>query len=227
MSESKTHSALELPIEERKDYLRVLAALASVDNRIDAEELGVLGELCDALGVTGSHRAEIVDFTRKVDEERVERICASLKGSPLRFSLVTDLLYMAQTDREYTLREREVVESIARYLGIEFRQLDAMEQFADGALRSRVSRLPADERGDNADFDRSANTAAVITAVLAPIAVVVWLGGGTGTQAISLGLDDLGMRQGAGLGVVVAVLLSAALFFLVRTAVGVLVRRRA
>jgi uncharacterized tellurite resistance protein B-like protein len=225
MREAKPHTALDLPIEARKDYLRVLAALAAVDRRVDAEELGILNELCEALAVTGTHRAEIIAFTRGVDEARVEAICAEFRESPLRYSLVTDLLYMSHSDSEYNLREREVIESIARFLGIDFRQLDRMEQFADGALRNRISRLPTDDQGDNIDTDRPANTAAGIAAVTVPLILITVLGGGLGSRAVAVALNELALRNGAIAGVVVAVTIATVVFFSTRMALGMLLRR--
>jgi hypothetical protein len=85
MTDKVPHRALDLAIERRIDYLRVLAAVTAVDDTVGAEELGVLGEFCDTLGVIGAHREEILRFTqyqRRPDRLHLRHVAGH--AAPLR-----------------------------------------------------------------------------------------------------------------------------------------------
>jgi hypothetical protein len=147
-----------------------------------------------------------------------------LRDTPLRYALVTDLLYMAHDDRASSLRERTVIETIARYLDIDFRQLDAMDQFADGALRNRPGRLPVDDRGDNVDLDRTVHVFAILAAFFVPPAAIPWYGGGLQGQQVANGLSAMSPTQEPIMGLAVVLLLAAAVFFVVRW-IGLMITR--
>lgn len=198
MTDPSPHAAADLPLAERQDYLRVLAALAHVDGQVAGQELGVLRGFCEALDVTGDAQEPVVRFAHAPDPAAVRATCERLRGSQLRFTLVTDLLYIAHTDARYTAAEREVVEGIAELLQIHPRQLEAMDRYARAVLRQRVGRLPDDPAGDDDGVDLAANAAGSLAACSVPLAAVAAAGGGAG---LGSGLATLGAGLAAGLGV--------------------------
>jgi uncharacterized tellurite resistance protein B-like protein len=209
------HAALSHPKEARLDYLRVLAALVGADTTVRSHELGVLREFCDALDLTPSEANEILAFVRNVRADVVRETCERLKTSELRFTLVSDLLYIAHTDATYAPQERELIETIARLLGVSFRQLEAMDTYAQAVLASRAGRMPGDVTADDAPDDARANTVAGLAAAGVPLAAVMAAGAGVGPTSIASGLAVLGMgamSTGAG----VAALLGVGSFMLVR-----------
>lgn len=209
------HAALSHPKEARLDYLRVLAALVGADTTVRSHELGVLREFCDALDLTPSEADQILAFVRNVRADVVRETCERLKTSELRFTLVSDLLYIAHTDATYAPQERELIETIARLLGVSFRQLEAMDTYAQAVLASRSGRMPGDVTADDAPDDARANTVAGLAAAGVPLAAVMAAGAGIGPTSIASGLAALGMgamSTGAG----VAALLGVGSFMLVR-----------
>lgn len=209
------HAALDYPLAERVDYLHVLAALVGADANIHAHELGVLEEFCTALEVDDASRHRILAFTRKVEAGLVRETCERLRTSELRFTLASDLLYIAYSDAHYGPAEREVVEGIARLLGIGYRQLDAMESYARAVLAERMGNLPTDVRGDNVDHDLRPSAIAGLAAAGVPLAAVALAGAGLGPTSIAAGLATLGLGAvGAGVGVAAA--LGIGSFFAVR-----------
>jgi uncharacterized tellurite resistance protein B-like protein len=208
------HTASDLPISERMDYLRVLAALTAVDDDIAGTELGALGEFCDALGVAGQNKEEVFAFAHDTDNKRVRATCERLRDSQLRYTLVTDLLYIAYTDQTYSSEEREVVEGIAELLHIDARQLDAMETYAQHVLRARVGRLPSDPAGED-DDDSSANIAGGLAAAGVPLTAVALAGGGGLAQGLAV-LGGAALGAGAAAGAGVAAGIGVVSFFAVR-----------
>lgn len=210
------HAALAYPLEERLDYLLVLAALVGVDETVSSNELGLLAEFCDKLESGGENKEAILAFARDVDPVRVVDTCERLATSELRFTLVSDLLYIAHADDRYDDAEREVIGNIARRLGITWRQLDAMDAYARSVLRARVSRLPTDDSGDDAMAEElRENATAGLAAAGVPLAAVAVAGAGLTPLKIAGGLAAMGMGT-VGVGVGVAAALGVVSFYAVR-----------
>ncbi len=193
------HKASDLPLAERLDYLRVLSALTSQDGTVAGRELGALDEFCDSLGLSELQRRDVMIFARNPDPAAVRATCERMRSSHLRFTLVTDLLYIAYTDDEYTEDEREIIEGIATLLDIDRRQLEAMERYATQMLRNRVSNLPARPDGDEDDVV-GANLAGTLAGAGVPIAAVAAAGAGFSGASMATGLAALGGAFGLGVG---------------------------
>ena len=208
------------PKAARIDYLTVLAAVVGVDSNVAGKELGVLAQFCDDLDLAPDEKQSILAFTRSVDPAAVLAACERLKESELRFTVVSDLLFIAYTDDRYAPSEREVIEGIARMMGVSWRQLDAMEQYATSVLRSRTGALPTATTGDDAnDSDVTGNAVAGLAAAGVPLAAVAMAAATTGGSAVgpvAAGLAVLGMGTVGG-GVAAAAALGVGSFFAVRT----------
>lgn len=212
----QAHAALDYPMAERVDYLQILAALIGADTTVSHHELGVLQEFCTTLELDDASRDRVVASTRKVDAAAIRATCERLKASELRFTLVSDLLYLAYSDAHYGQPEREVIEGIARLVGISYHQLDAMESYARAVVAERIGRMPTDKRGDDVVDDLRPNAAAALAATGVPLAAVAIAGAGVGPTSIATGLTTLGLGA-LGVGVGVAAALGVGSFFAVRS----------
>jgi|JI10StandDraft_1071094.scaffolds.fasta_scaffold685526_2 uncharacterized tellurite resistance protein B-like protein len=208
------------PKVARIDYLTVLAAVVGVDSNVAGKELGVLAQFCDDLDLAPDEKQSILAFTRNVDPATVLAACERLKESELRFTVVSDLLFIAYTDDRYAPTEREVIEGIARMMGVSWRQLDAMEQYATSVLRSSPAALPTSTTGDDAnDSAVTENAVAGLAAAgvpLAAVAVAAATASGSAVGPVAAGLAVLGMGTVGG-GVAAAAALGVGSFFAVRS----------
>lgn len=206
-----------LPIEQRLDYLRVLAALAGADGILGGRELGALEAYCDRLGVGFEHRSTVFDSARRVDPKRVTAVCERFRKSDLRFSLLTDLLVIAMTDRTYGDTERVVIEAIADLLDISAPQLRAMEIYADRAVRTMGR--PRERRGDDDPTrDRVMALGSAVFAALSVFGSVFAAGFDSRSDRFANGLIRLGFGLGAVIGMAVALSVGAIAFFVAHSA---------
>ncbi len=224
LSQANSELALEgartvagLPIEQRLDYLRVLAALAGADGILGGRELGALEAYCDRLGVGFEHRTTVFESARRVDSKRVTAICETYRKSDLRFTLLTDVLIIAMTDRTYGDAERVVIDALADLLDVSPPQQRAMETYADRTVRS-VGR-PRERRGDD-DPTRERNLALASAAFAAASVFGSVYAAGLDSRADRLanGLLRLGFGLGAVIGMAVALSIGAIAFFVAHSA---------
>lgn len=219
LSQANSELALEgartvasLPIEQRLDYLRVLAALAGADGILGGRELGALEAYCDRLGVGYEHRTTVFESARRVDPKRVTAVCETFRKSDLRFSLLTDLLVIAMSDHTYGDAERVVIDAIADLLDIQPHQLRAMETYADRTVRN-LGR-PRERRGDDDPTrDRNLALASAGFAAVAVLGSVYAAGFDAHSDHFASGLIRLGFGLGAVIGMAVALSIGAIAFF--------------
>lgn len=213
--ERHAHAALAHPVELRVDYALVLAALVGADNNVRGHELGVLREFCEALQLNAAQTDQVLAFVRAARADVVREICETLKTHELRYTLVSDLLYIAHSDASYDALEKELVVTIARLLGVSFRQLEGMDNYAQAVVAERVGRVPTDTTGDDTPDDTRANVIGALAAVVIPLFAVVAAGAGTGSFSIANGLERLG-RGSFPAGFAVTAIIGAVAFYVVR-----------
>jgi hypothetical protein len=73
----------------------------------------------------------VIRAAQEISDEDTKRCLDVLKTSELRFSLVTDLIAFAKADNEYSANEKQTIESMAKYLGINQQQFGLLDHFTD------------------------------------------------------------------------------------------------
>lgn len=205
---SQTHEALSVPLPERVDYLTVIASLVGADVALDPDELEQVRSLCKVLEVPDAEAEKIVETARRPTHSVVRHI-DSLKGSHLRFALLTDCIALAYADGEYAKGERTEILSLAHQLGVTDEQVAALED----AYRS----LHAAEIKEHWNKHHDA---AALANKLARVGIPLGIAGGisayglttagvvSGASAVAMGLGvatGFGAVLGAGLGTIVGV----------------------
>jgi uncharacterized tellurite resistance protein B-like protein len=94
---------------EKGAYLGAIASIATADHAAPEEEMGFIMTLADSADLS------------------VEQI----RNSDLRFSLMTDLISFAESDKLYTDEEKEKIKSIGEYLGINQQQFSLLNEFVE------------------------------------------------------------------------------------------------
>lgn len=119
----------DYPGIEKGAYLGAIASIATADKQASEEELEHLNELCNAAELSGEQRDLVMHAATSISEEDLQKCLDVLKGSDLRFSLVTDMIAFAESDQNYTPEEKANVEKVAQYLNINQQQFALLDQF--------------------------------------------------------------------------------------------------
>ncbi|NVO32218.1 TerB family tellurite resistance protein [Hymenobacter lapidiphilus] len=119
--------------QEKAAYLSAIASLASADREASAPEIEFLQQLAHQAGLSGAATQQVLAAAKSSNNETVKSNLDTLRGSDLRFSLVTDLISFARADGAYSNTEEEMVNKISQYLGINENQQHTLEQVVDQA----------------------------------------------------------------------------------------------
>ena len=121
--------------QEKTAYLSVIASLASADRQASQAEIEFLQQLSQASGLSGGATQQVISAAQDANNSTVKQNLDVLRGSDLRFSLVTDLISFARADGAYSNDEEAMVNKIAAYLGINQQQQHTLEQVVDQASK--------------------------------------------------------------------------------------------
>ncbi|MBO0359494.1 TerB family tellurite resistance protein [Hymenobacter sp. BT186] len=121
--------------QEKTAYLSVIASLASADREASEAEIEFLQQLAQQAGLSGGAAQQVVSAAKDSTNQSVQANLDALRGSDLRFSLVTDLISFARADGSYANDEEAMVNKISAYLGINQQQTQALEQVVDQASK--------------------------------------------------------------------------------------------
>src|SRR5690348_7323307 len=125
--------------EEKGAYLGAIASIATADRQASPEEIEYLKALADSASISDAQRAAIIQAANGVSAEDLKRCLDILKGSELRFSLITDMISFAESDQNYSDEEKASVEKIAQYLGVNQQQFSLLDQFVKKANTSNAT----------------------------------------------------------------------------------------
>jgi uncharacterized tellurite resistance protein B-like protein len=118
---------------EKVAYLGALAGLATADREANGDELQHLREVARSAGISPEDEQTILEAAKDTSGNDLKRHLDVLKGSDLRYSLITDLIALAKADESYTEEERKNIERVAMYLNVNQKQFSVLDQFVDKA----------------------------------------------------------------------------------------------
>jgi len=214
MSGDAKHPATKLPLSERVDYLVVVASMAAADGEIAAAEYEKLREFCKALELGPAEIGQVMAAVEEPDTVRIREVTGRLRSSQLRFTLMTDLIFMALADEKFVEAERREIRALADALNLTEPQLAALEKYVQAVLKAGKAEGVGAE-----DFKKlGGDVAASLAATGIPIAAVAVSGTVFGLSAagITSGLAALGLGLGMTSGLGVAVAIGVGSFFSVR-----------
>jgi uncharacterized tellurite resistance protein B-like protein len=191
---------------EKTAYLSAIASLASADREASAAEVQFLQALAQQAGLSAGAAQQVLTAAQDSTNESVKQNLDTLKGSDLRFSLITDLISFARADGAYANDEEAMVGKMAAYLGVNPEQKQALETVVDQA--AQVPHDPQDpakkgffdsigDKLSNVGIPKSALLAGLL-GVVAPMVISRVAGGGQSNTSSGGGL--LGGSMGGLLG---------------------------
>ena len=118
---------------EKTAYLSAIAALATADRQASAPEAEFLQRLSQQAGLSQASAQQVAQAAQDSTNQSIQQSLDALKGSDLRFSLVTDLISFARADGAYSNEEEAMVDKMATYLGVNAEQKATLEHVVDQA----------------------------------------------------------------------------------------------
>jgi uncharacterized tellurite resistance protein B-like protein len=121
---------------EKGAYLGAIASIATADRSATEEELSYLQALSESANLSEEQTNLIRDAaSTQMSDEDLKRCLDVLKTSELRFSLVSDVIAFAESDQSYSEQEKQKVQQIAQYLGVNKEQFSVLDQFTKKAVQ--------------------------------------------------------------------------------------------
>ena len=199
---------------EKTAYLSAIASLATADREASPAEGQFLQALTQQAGLSAEGTQQVVAAASDASNQGIQQHLDVLKGSDLRFSLVTDLISFARADGSYANDEEAMITKMSAYLGINPEQRQTLETVVDQA--NTVAHDPQDpakegffgsigDKLSNVGIPKGALMAGLL-GVVAPMVLSKVMGGGQ-QQTAGYGNDQsgggggmLGGLMGSGMG---------------------------
>ena len=207
--------------QEKGAYLGAIASIATADRTATEEELAYLEALAESANLSEEQNNLIREAaTTQMSDDDLKRCLDILKTSELRFSLVSDVIAFAESDQSYSDAEKQNVQKIAQYLGVNQEQLSLLDQFTKKAVKEvpqQAEVLESEQTSpsnflDNLGFGDKLKNAGINSnsllkgalGIIGPIILSKMLGGGRRTSGglggmFGGGSSGLGGAGGGGL----------------------------
>ena len=176
---------------EKTAYLSAIAALATADRQASAPETEFLQRLSQQAGLSEGAAQQVLQAAQSSDNQTIQQNLDALKGSDLRFSLITDLISFARADGAYSNDEEAMVSKMASYLGVNAEQKAALENVVDQAANVPHDAQDPGKQGflsglgdklSNVGIPKGALMAGLL-GVVAPMVISRVMGGGSTNSA--------------------------------------------
>lgn len=118
---------------EKGAYLGAIASLATADRQATEDELEYLRALGEAAKLSDEQAQAVIAAASQINAEDLTRCLDVLKNSDLKYSLITDLIAFAKTDKDYSEQEQQNIQQMAKYLGVDQKQFSLLDHFAEKA----------------------------------------------------------------------------------------------
>jgi uncharacterized tellurite resistance protein B-like protein len=115
--------------QEKGAYLGAISSIATADHTASDEEMEYIMALADSADLSEEQKIAVRRAATELTGQELKKCLDILKDSDLKYSLVTDLMSFAESDKKYTDEEKANVEKISQYLGINQQQFSLLDQF--------------------------------------------------------------------------------------------------
>lgn len=119
---------------EKGAYLGAIASIATADRSATPDEIEYLHKLSDAARLSPDQKDAVINAAQQISDEDTKRCLDVLKTSDLKYSLVTDLIAFAKSDNNYSVNEKNNIQKMANYLGVNQEQFSLLDHFTEKAI---------------------------------------------------------------------------------------------
>ena len=114
---------------EKGAYIGAISSIATADHSASDEEMEYIMALADSADLSDEQKKAVSRAATELTGQELKKCLDILKNSDLKYSLVTDVISFAETDKKYTDEEKANIEKISEYLGINQQQFSLLDQF--------------------------------------------------------------------------------------------------
>jgi uncharacterized tellurite resistance protein B-like protein len=132
---------------EKEAYITAVTCIATADRTASEEEMEFLEALTESAQLSEEGKQRIQHAATDVFGEDLKKSLDVLKGSDLRFSLITDLVAFAEADQNYSAEEKNNIEKIAQYLNVDQEQFSTINQFVKKSNEAQVAPEAVQQEG--------------------------------------------------------------------------------
>jgi uncharacterized tellurite resistance protein B-like protein len=203
--------------QEKGAYLGAIASLATADREASQEELDYIMQLSEAASLSPEQQRVVQQAATEMSGEELQQCLNVLKGSELRYSLVTDLMAFAKADNDYSEAEEQNIKKISTYLGVDQQQFSLLDKFSKQTVETAAAEpsqqtAPTQQNFFGGGLGDQLQKAGIsssglmkgVLAIAAPMLLGRMLSGGMGRRGgmggFGGGMGGFGMGRGGGLG---------------------------
>lgn len=210
---TQKHPLAGYPEDEKVDYLSLVASIAAADENVTDDEVTILREFCTTIGIHEIGIGMIIAAAGDPSVIDIQAIIPRLSQTDLKFTLLTDMFFMAYADGIVSPEEEKEINKIAAKLQISRDQLAAIDRYVDAVVSAQHS------SPSKTDWKKSGSEiAGSLASAGVPLGAIVISGSlvGSGAAGITSGLTALGMGLGMTTGIGVALSLGVGSYLGVR-----------
>ena len=186
---------------EKINYLSIVANIAHADGGPTDDEISKLRKLCHHVGVTASGIGAVLGAAESTVAFPMGAALAELQKGDLKFTLVTDMLFIAHADAHYSEDERVAVRHVAGEVGITDDQLASLTQYVEAILTSETDGSSGDDlKKLGREVAASLATAGIPLAAVTASGTIRGMGATGRSAALGLGIAS-GIGAAVALGV--------------------------
>ncbi|HET6723057.1 MAG TPA: TerB family tellurite resistance protein, partial [Chitinophagaceae bacterium] len=164
---------------EKGAYLGAISSIATADHSASDEEIEYIMAVADTADLSPEQKRAVHRAATELTGQELKKCLDILKNSDLKYSLVTDLISFAESDKKYSEEEKANVEKISQYLGINEQQFNLLDQFVKNTAETQpepeeinkpsfLSKLGLEQKFQNSGINISSLTKGLL-GVAAPI----------------------------------------------------------
>ena len=203
MTKTADHPIKKFSQEEKVAYLSVVASMANADGQVTDEEISHLRKACKNVELDPTGIGAVIAAAEDPSQAEIKKYMESLSSSELRFTLLTDIFYLAYADNKLTDDELENIGKIGSSLKIKVDQIAALRKYVEAVRKAENAGSATDELKK-----LGGDVTATLAATGVPLAAVAISGSifGLSAAGITSGLAALGILGGmaSGIGTVAA-----------------------
>ncbi len=202
---------------EKGAYLGAISSIATADHSASDEEIEYIMAIADTADLSPEQKRAVHRAATELTGQELKKCLDILKNSDLKYSLVTDLISFAESDKKYSEEEKANVEKISQYLGINEQQFNLLDQFVKKTAETQpepeeinkpsvLSKLGLEQKFQNSGINISSLTKGLL-GIAAPIILANLMRGRQGRgMGSSLNPFNMGGSGGGGLGSIISML---------------------
>lgn len=200
---------------EKGAYLGAISSIATADHSASEEEVEYIMALADSAGLSEEQRQAVRRAATELTGQELKKCLDILKNSDLKYSLVTDLISFAESDKKYSDEEKANVEKISQYLGINQQQFNLLDQFVKKTVETQpepeevnkpgfLSKLGLDQKFQKSGINMGSLTKGLL-GIAGPI-ILANLIRGRQNKGMEPSMSSFGTGRGRGLGSIISML---------------------